>query len=317
MLDLLSPRKLWHRLAMGGMSEVFKVPRKLPSGQLDHVVVKVLFPQYVDDQRVVEMFYTEADLGMRLKHPNIVRALGRGVVENRPAIVLEYVDGPDVETLSRNARREGVRLHPSIAVEIVLQALQGLRHAHELKDSTGRSLGLVHRDISPENLFCTRVGVVKVADFGIAKMLMLESQTDPAFGVRGKASFMSPERMEGRNIDARADVYSLGLVLYELLTASRPLAAKPGENPLDHANRVVNARIAPVHTLVPELPRMLSDVVMRAIAPRLEERYRSCRELSDALLQVVAKHHLGSGPSALADWIAELSPSTPLQAAGL
>lgn len=266
-------------LARGGMAELFRA-RHRASGQT--VVVKRLLPELEARPDVVDLFLTEADVGRLLKHENVVQVLDAGESDGRYYIAMEYVDGCDAEALLADAWANGRPIPPPLVVRMGVDALRGLHHAHCLASAQGRPLGLVHRDVSPDNIFITRDGVTKVADFGIAKLASLEGVTSTGL-LKGKLAYMSPEQVASVALDGRADEYCLALVLYEMLSATRPFACINGESEIDTLMRVKRGRVRSLAKLEPELPRALTKVVDRALRGWRFRRFKSCEEFADAL----------------------------------
>ena len=215
------------------------------------VAVKLLAENLAGDEALRERFLREARLAARLSHPNVVNVFDAGQAEDgRPYIVMEWVEG---ETLADLLARRG-RLPADEAVGLALQACRGLAHAH--------AAGLVHRDVKPQNLMLQRGGTVKVADFGIARAAETTALTEPGT-VLGTAAYLSPEQALGEEVTAAADVYSLGAVLYELLTGRPPFEF---ESLADLAAKQSHGAIPPVSELAPDVPRHVEDAVMRSLA---------------------------------------------------
>ena len=203
------------RLATGGMGEIFLARLSGEGGFERRVVVKRLLPELVPAGQYVQMFLDEARLAARLTHPNVCEVHELGVDQGQYFIVMPYLEGVP---FSRVMRRQGdARAHLRLVAGALAQACTGLHHAHELTDDAGVPIGVVHRDVSPSNLFVTADGVVKVLDFGIAKARIATSVTEKGM-LKGKLAYMSPEQLGDGPIDRRSDVFCLGIVLHEALT---------------------------------------------------------------------------------------------------
>jgi serine/threonine-protein kinase len=290
------------------MSDVFlALPRDAPPGTPE-VVLKRLRSDLLADAKAQDLFAREAGLASLLRHPNLVPVLKSGVVNGRWYIVMERVDGPDVARLLAASARRRLPLRPALGACIVLQALRGLHYAHTAVSPTGLTLNVVHRDVSPENLLLTREGIVKVADFGVARLAAGSQVTDPAFGFHGKLSFMSPERARGEPADARSDQFSAALVLYELCTGTRPYQPRPGEDMDALLQRVRTADFPRASAVFPALPAGLDAVLAQALERRPKARFPSCGDFADALESATAHHHLVAGPPDLARHLARVAP---------
>ena len=277
-------------LAKGGMAELFRA--RHASGHT--VVVKRLLPEMESRPDVVDLFLTEADVGQMLRHDNVVAVLDAGEVNGRYFLVMEYVDGVDAERLITDAWKRQSPIPRSVALRIAVDALRGLHFAHELTSPQGTRFGLVHRDVSPDNLFVTRAGVTKVGDFGIAKLAELEGVTQAGL-IKGKIAYMSPEQVRGVTLDGRADAFSLALVLYEMLSSARPFAMRDGESEVDALLRVRAGRVRAIGRLERDLPAGIARVVDRALRSWRFWRYASCGAFADALEQAArAAGMLGS-----------------------
>ncbi|MCU0699891.1 MAG: serine/threonine protein kinase, partial [Myxococcaceae bacterium] len=208
-------------LATGGMGEVFLARQDGPRGFAKLVVIKRLLPQYARDPGFLEMFLNEARLAAQLHHPNIVQVFDLGEESGLFYLAMEYVHGATLRAIRQKLAERNVPVDPLLAAALVAQGLHGLHHAHTLTSDGGQLLRIVHRDVSPDNLLVGFDGAVKVVDFGIAKATSGASTTTTGT-VKGKFAYMAPEYLAGDAIDGRADVYSMGVVLYELLVGSRP-----------------------------------------------------------------------------------------------
>lgn len=288
MIERFGDYVLERPLARGGMAELFVAHHQ---DSRTPVVVKRLLPEMESRQDVVDLFLTEADIGQLLRHDNVVRVLDAGELDGHYFLVMEYVDGLDADHLLADAWHEKRPIPPGIAVRIAVDALRGLHFAHELRSPQGTRFGLVHRDVSPDNLFVTTSGVTKVADFGIAKLATLEGATQTGL-LKGKLTYMAPEQVQGVPLDGRADGYALALVLYEMLSSSRPFGQRDGESEIDHLMRVRRGDVRSLARLEPDLPRSVTRSVDRMLRAWRFFRHRSCGAFADALERVAERDHL-------------------------
>jgi len=270
---------------MGGMAEVFLARFEWARGLEKTVVVKRILPHLAEDPVFREMFFGEAQLASQLNHPGIAQIIEFGESEGTYFLSMEYVDGPSLRALEKAARARGERLPFAPCARIAASCCEALAHAHDLVDpSTGEPLHLVHRDVSPDNILISRNGTVKLVDFGIAKAATQTHHTQTGM-VKGKVAFMSPEQVRAEALDRRSDVYSLGVVLYEMIAGSRPYEA-PSD--LSLMNAMLTGVMIPLRTKRPDVPEALERVVNRALQRRREDRYPDCRamhaELEEALI---------------------------------
>lgn len=286
-------------LAKGGMAELF-VARHAGSGA--RVVVKRLLPEMERRQDVVDLFLTEADVGQLLRHDNVVAVVDAGEIGGHYFLVMEYVDGLDTDHLLADAWYQKRPIPAPIALRIAVDALRGLHFAHELHSPQGTRFGLVHRDVSPDNLFVTRDGTTKVADFGIAKLSQLEGVTQAGF-LKGKLTYMAPEQVQGLGLDGRADGYALALVLYEMLSSVRPYAPQPGESEIDHLMRVRRGDFRRLGSLEPDLPRPVTRAVDKMLRTWRFWRFPSCGAFADALERAATGAGVFASRSEVADHV--------------
>src|SRR3954468_18646647 len=264
--DVLSDRyELEELVGTGGMSSVFRAHDRL----LDRkVALKVLHQQYAADEDYVERFRHEARSVASLSHPNIVTVIDRGEHEGRQFIVFEYIPG---ENLKRLIERRGPA-PVETALELAMQIARGLSFAHQQ--------GLVHRDVKPQNVLLNGDGQAKVTDFGIARSLDVQHGMTQTGTVLGTSDYIAPEQAQGQRVDEHTDVYSLGVVLYELLTAEVPF---PGENFVAVAMRHINEPPPPIRDKRPDVSPRREAAVQRAMAKQPEDRFQTmaefCREL--------------------------------------
>jgi serine/threonine-protein kinase len=263
--------EIHQRLARGGMAQVYLARDR----SLDRpVAVKELVPEFATDRTFVERFRREAQAAANLAHPNIVGVYDWGTQDGTYYIVMEYIDGP---SLSQMIRRDGP-LHPRRAAELAGEVAGALGFAH--------SRGVVHRDIKPGNVLLTSQGQAKVTDFGIARALSSpDEDLTQAGSVMGTATYFSPEQAQGLQVDPRSDLYSLGVVLYEMSTGRTPFT---GDTPLAIAYKHVQDQPAPPTSIIPDLPRGLEAIIMRLLQKRPDDRYASAEELRADLNRFLA-----------------------------
>ena len=267
------------RLAIGGMAELFKATLTGDHGFEKLVVIKKILPHLANDKSFVEMFIDEARITAQLDHRHIVQVFELGTDADTPYIAMQYVDGLDVLALLRECARAQIRLLPDLAALIARDVLDALDYAHNALDSSGRPLGIVHRDISPGNVLLSWRGDVKLTDFGIARAAERRHKTE-AGTLKGKYGYMSPEQVSGSEIDARSDLFSVGILLAEMVMARRLFTST---NDLDILLMVRDARLDRLHKYASEFPVELRVLVVRALQRRPEDRWQSAAQFRDAL----------------------------------
>jgi serine/threonine-protein kinase len=266
------------RVAIGGMAEVFAAVRRGdPSGR--YYAVKRILPTLAHDRELVRMFLDEARLVVQLEHPGIVPVHELGRQETGYYIAMDYVAGRDLRDLVDRARKANERLPIALCAHIVWRVADALDHAHRRRDASGAELRVVHRDVSPANVLVGFDGSVRIIDFGIAQAAFRSVAGKPV--LRGKFAYMSPEMVRGLPVDRRSDVFSLGVVLHELLTGERLFT---GPTELAVMERVRAADVHPPSSRNRAVPGALDAVVMRALAREPADRYAWASELRDALL---------------------------------
>jgi serine/threonine-protein kinase len=271
------------RIAQGGMASVFLGRMAGPGGFSKKVVVKRILPEFADNPLFVEMFLSEARLAALLNHPNVVQVYDFGEDHGQYYLAMELIDGVSVRALQHRYRRRQEPFPALLAAYIMAQACAGLSYAHQLKDENGVALNLVHRDVSPDNLLVSRTGVVKLVDFGVARVASATVQTT-AGTVKGKLAYMAPEQVSARDIDLRVDVYAAGVALYELVAGRRPFVA---QNELELAMTIMERTAPPLGELAPHAPRTLQDICERAMQKERDKRFPDARSMQDALLELV------------------------------
>ena len=265
-------------IAVGGMAEVFLAVHRGVEGFIKCVVIKRVLPHLTKNPEFVRMFIEEARLEARLEHPNIVRTYEFGEVDGHYFTAMEYLAGEDLFKALNNLSLSRHLMPLHIAAGITSQLCSGLHFAHQFTDTAGKPLNLVHRDINPANVIITYSGEVKIIDFGVAKS-NANAQTLSGM-IKGKVAYMPPEQLLGREVDQRADIFSTGVVLWEVLTG-RPLFLRSNEAATLYA--IMNAPIPPPSKLRSDVPPQLDRIVGRALARLPEDRYDTAEEMANAL----------------------------------
>jgi serine/threonine protein kinase len=271
--------QLFASLGRGGMADVFLALSRGPLGFNKLVVVKRLRSTLSDEASYLEMFLDEARLAARLNHPNVVHTYEVGEHEGAYFIAMEYLEGQPLNKIIRELAKRGEELEPPQCARIVSDALLGLHHAHELKDYDGTPLRIVHRDVSPHNVFVTYDGQVKLVDFGIAKAGLSSTETEVGV-LKGKVAYMSPEQAMGIELDRRADLFSMGIVLWELLTRKRLMQGDSAASTLHH---ILNSPIARVSSVLPRIDPELDAVVAKALDKNPDHRFQDALAMREAL----------------------------------
>ena len=261
------------------MAEVFKGESLSVQGFKKQVAIKRVLPHLAQNKNFISMFLDEARLGARLTHANIVTVFDIGAADNTFFIVMEFVDGCNLKTIIETYRQSGKRLGVKEALYIAMQALNGLSFAHELTDDDGKELHIVHRDISPPNILLSKRGEVKVTDFGLAKATTQLEKTDPGV-VKGKFSYLSPEAAFGQPVDARTDVFALGIVVWEMLAGRRLFL---GETDFQTVKLVQQAQIPSLSRINPEVDSELEKMLGQALTQDVKSRYQTARDFQDAI----------------------------------
>ena len=283
--DTYGPYRLIDRIAVGGMAEVFKAKLKGVEGFEKIVAMKRILPHLSDNKEFVDMFVDEAKMVAGLTHPSIVQIFDLGRIDKSYYIAMEYVHGRDLRTILKRAKEKGLRMPLDLCLRVAGQVCSALEYAHRKKDDRGRAMQIVHRDVSPQNILISFEGQVKLTDFGIAKAATKASNTDRG-ALRGKLLYMSPEQAWGKAMDRRSDLFSLGIVLYEMITDQKPFLGVGTEMSILEAVR--QCRIEPPRKVNSRVPGSLDAVVMKALARDPEQRYQDAGEMHRALDKVLS-----------------------------
>jgi serine/threonine protein kinase len=300
------PYVLCYELASGGMGAVFLAKAEGPRGFEKLVALKRIHPHLARDPRFATMFLDEARIAARIHHPNVCGVHEFGEVDGVYYLTMPYLVGEPLHRVLREAARTTPSLQherPWMVARLVVDACEGLHAAHELRDETGQLLEVVHRDVSPQNLFVGYDGSARVLDFGVASARHRHYQTSTG-EVKGKFAYLAPEQLEGKTADRRVDVWALGVVLWEGLVGRRLFAR---ENMAASVRAVSQDPIPPLSDFV-ELPRELQRVVDRALSRDRNARYATAREMGRDLLHALARHRV-VGPADVGEWLAALFPN--------
>ncbi|MGE0871786.1 MAG: protein kinase [Kofleriaceae bacterium] len=266
-------------LAAGGMALIY-IARTTGIGSFErHVVLKIITPERANDETAVQMFLDEARLAASLNHQNVAQVFEVGEDGGIHYLAMEYVHGQDLRALLAKAGGQGTRVPLDLALTTVAGAAAGLHHAHERRGGDGMPLGIVHRDVSPSNIMIGYDGSVKLLDFGIAKASARTVETQSGI-IKGKFAYMAPEQCRGREVDRRSDVFSLGIILYEITTQHRCFRA---DSDFDTMHRIVTGDVVRPTRLVQNYPQALEAVVMKALAVDPNQRYQNAGQLLEAI----------------------------------
>lgn len=265
-------------LAYGGMASVWLARFGGRLGFERMVVIKMILPQFSQDPRFQEMFLDEARIASRIEHPNVARILDVGEEEDNYFIVMEWVDGDSLSKILRAAEMAKETIPMGVAMRIIADAAAGLHAAHELKDRDGKLLGVVHRDVSPQNILVANNGAAMIIDFGVAKARDRVSQDTSAGQLKGKIRYMAPEQALGRAIDHRADVWALGAMLYEMFAGQSPYE---GPNEVATLHKLTSGH--PIPPLPRHVPPAVRNVIERALAADPRDRFATAMEMNLAL----------------------------------
>ncbi len=293
--ELLGP------LAQGGMADVW-IARPAQKQSVERLVaIKTLLPKFADDERFQAMFLDEVRIASAIKHPNVADVLDVGEEQGFTYLVMEYVDGDALATVRREAKKKGARIPPGVLLRIMVEVCSGLHAAHELRAADGRLDGVVHRDISPQNVLVTTKGRAKLIDFGIAKARDRVAGDTSIGTLKGKVRYLAPEQaIGGRPIDRRADVWAVGAVLYHLLSGQPPYHQGDSQQTLKalRTGQPPAALGSAVHPAV-------EAVVMKALACAPDQRFSTAQDLQWAIEEAMGQAKLGTGASKVASFFAE------------
>ena len=290
------------KIAHGGMAEIFLALQKGEEGFQKPVVLKRILPALAEDPTFVRMLVDEAHIASTLNHSNLVQVLDLGKSGDQYFLVLEFVDGWSLEQVRRRAQRAKLKLPIPLALSVVGALCRGLAYVHT-RERNGKPLGIVHRDVTPQNVLISQQGEVKLADFGIAKAVG-KSEKSSTGVIKGKFAYMSPEQSQGRPLDARSDLFSVGTVLYLLTTGRKPF---DGPTDLDIIMQVRRARPAKPSTVIKDLNPDVERFINRALRADPAKRWQSAEQMADRIDAILVKLGQPSGPAPLKRWLETLT----------
>ena len=304
-----TPRKLGryelvHRIAVGGMGEIYLARVRGTAGFEKSVIIKTILPHLAEEEEFVDKFLDEGRIVVNLTHGNIVPVFDMDEVDGEYFIAMEYVPGRDLRDIVKRLRDRGETMPPELAAYIISEVCEGLGYAHRKTDGDGQSLDIVHRDVSPSNVLLSTDGEVKIIDFGIARAADRRAKTVSG-RIQGKCCYMSPEQASGEQIDHRSDIFSAGLVLYELLTTVRPFDA---DSDLKSLDLVRACEFDPPSVLEAEVPDGLDAIIDRALAREPDERYQEIDQMHVDLMDFLVSRGRAVTSGDVAAFLDDLFP---------
>ncbi|RME25244.1 MAG: PEGA domain-containing protein [Deltaproteobacteria bacterium] len=292
------------RLAAGGMAEVYLARKGGLGGFTKPVAIKIILPHLSSNPKFVKMFLAEARLVVYLEHSNIAQVLDLGEVDGQYFITMEFAHGADLQRISSRTKKSGRLLPLPYAAKIVSQIAEGLHYAHTKTDEKGKPLGIIHRDISPHNIILTFDGIAKLIDFGVAKAKVDFIEEEEGV-LKGKFSYMSPEQIRGMPLDARSDVFALGVVLWEVCTGAN-LYRESSE--LLTMEAILRKPVPPPRQLRGDMPPDLEAIILKALAKRSVDRFQSALEFHQALERYLSRSGWTVGTAHLSEFMRKLFP---------
>jgi serine/threonine-protein kinase len=285
MTDSQQRYRVIERLESGGMAEVFRAESEGLQGFRKQVAIKRVLPNLSSKKKFISMFLDEARLSAQLSHSNCVQVFDIGVGDNAYFIVMEFVDGGNLKSIIDHIKKTGRDFPVEAAVYICLEICKGLAYAHELTDSNGTALHIVHRDMSPPNVLITKYGEIKIVDFGLAKANSQLEKSEPGI-IKGKFSYLAPEAAMGQDVDARTDIFAIGIMLWELLSGQRLFL---GDTDFQTVKKVQSAVVPSISQINKKVPKDLEVILGRALAREPAQRYQTARELGYDLTRFLFK----------------------------
>lgn len=293
---------LLEKIAQGGMAEIYKGMAYDLHGIKRTVVIKKILPHVASNREFIDMLVAEAKIAVMLNHGNIAQIYDLGKVAEDYFIVMEYVEGKSISQIQRALVTEKKIMPIDLACYITAEIAAGLHYMHDRIDERGEPLHIVHRDVSPQNVLISQSGTVKIIDFGIAKARTKLDITEVGV-LKGKFAYMSPEHASGESIDHRSDIFSLGIILYEMLTGKRLFKAKDNKQTL---RNVRQSDVQPASTLRKEIPEELDKILLKSLAKYRGERYQTAAALRSDLLQFLHRTYADFRSQKLEGFLSEL-----------
>ncbi len=286
MSDSQQRYRVVEKLESGGMAEVFRAESEGLQGFRKQVAIKRVLPHLSSKKKFISMFLDEARLSAQLSHSNCVQVFDIGVGDSAFFIVMEFVDGANLKAIIEHIKKSGRDFPVEAAVHISLELCKGLAYAHELTDPNGVPLHIVHRDMSPPNVLITKHGEVKIVDFGLAKANSQLERSEPGI-IKGKFSYLAPEAAMGQDVDARTDIFAVGIILWELLAGQRLFL---GDTDFQTVKKVQAAQVPSISQINKKVPPELERILMKTLARDPNQRYRTARDLGLDLSKFMFKH---------------------------
>ncbi len=295
----LGKYEILRKIATGGMAEIYLARSRGAAGFEKLVVIKRILPNVAEDPTFVQMFLDEARLAATLQHPNIADVYDVGEAEGTPFFAMEYVHGQDVRNIRMTARKRDETVPLAISLAIIHGTASALDYAHEKRGNDGKSIGLVHRDVSASNVIVSYDGAIKLLDFGIARASSRTHKTQVGT-LKGKIPYMSPEQCRGSELDRRSDLFSLGVVAFELTVGRRPFR---GESDFEVMDQIVHKGAPTPSSLMRDYPPELEAIVMKLLAMKQADRYQTAEDMLHDLDPFLAQHRLWVSPKPLGKYM--------------
>ncbi len=294
---------LLERIGSGGMAEIYKSELEGIDGFKKILVVKKILPKYATNRQFITMFVQEAKVCSGLHHANVVQIYELGEEEGEYYIAMEYVAGSDLLKVLTRASKTGRPLPPELCLFIIQEICKGLGYAHGATDTTGKALEIIHLDCSPSNILISHDGDVKLTDFGVARAKVEGPATGTEDRLKGKLGYMSPEQVTGKPLDHRSDIFSLGIILYELFTLKRLFL---GRSDIETLTNIRDANIEPRLKRHPEIPEAVGDIIRKALRVNTDTRYQSALDVEESISQYLFEVRQRVTPAMLATYLKEL-----------
>ncbi len=298
--------RIIEKIDAGGMAEIYRGEAVSLEGFSRAVAIKRILPSMCSDPKFVSMFLDEARLSMQLTHGNIVQIFDLGKADDTYFVVMELIEGLNLRRLMQKSIDTGKPFPVPIACYVTMEICRGLAYAHEKDGADGKPLSIVHRDVSPPNVLLSKQGEVKITDFGLAKAASHVTGTDAGV-IKGKFAYLSPEVVDGKEVDLRTDVYAVGIMLWEMLTGRKLFA---GQTDLATVELVRKGNVEKPSTLRTELDEELDRTVLKALARNPKRRFQSARALEAALSAYLYKHNYRVTASDVGEWLRQLESDT-------